>query len=191
MTTSNSDHPPDTLASRTALTAGIKAHHDRFGNKTWIDRRTGEYTTQRRTPQTPRKDRPRCGARTRQGNPCQATPIWDEAQNRPRNGRCRNHGGLSTGARTPEGKARADEALRRGRETRRLRAAGPSRPPRQITCRQCRHFGFLEQRVCLLAKKPWRHWKPGTTEFYSADDSHSCADYRHATRLPSATGQRY
>jgi hypothetical protein len=38
-----------------------------------------------------------CGARTRQGRPCIATALP--------NGRCRNHGGLSTGAKTPEGKA--------------------------------------------------------------------------------------
>ena len=40
----------------------------------------------------------RCGARNRAGNPC---------GNRPRpNGRCRFHGGLSTGPRTAEGRER-------------------------------------------------------------------------------------
>jgi len=40
----------------------------------------------------------RCGARNRVGNPC---------GNRPRpNGRCRFHGGLSTGPRTAEGRER-------------------------------------------------------------------------------------
>jgi hypothetical protein len=38
---------------------------------------------------------PRCGARTRAGTPC-ASPAMS-------NGRCRFHGGLSTGPRTPEG----------------------------------------------------------------------------------------
>jgi len=37
----------------------------------------------------------RCGAKTRQGCPCKCPAM--------RNGRCRLHGGLSTGARTPEG----------------------------------------------------------------------------------------
>lgn len=38
---------------------------------------------------------PRCGARTRAGCPCEGP--------RMPNGRCRFHGGKSTGARTPEG----------------------------------------------------------------------------------------
>jgi hypothetical protein len=38
---------------------------------------------------------PRCGAMNRQGSPCQCPAM--------RNGRCRLHGGLSTGPRTPEG----------------------------------------------------------------------------------------
>src|SRR5215510_13474365 len=45
---------------------------------------------------------PRCGARTRQQKPCGAAAM--------RNGRCRFHGGLSTGPRTPEGRARIAEA---------------------------------------------------------------------------------
>jgi hypothetical protein len=38
---------------------------------------------------------PRCEARTRRGTPCQCPAM--------RNGRCRLHGGLSTGPRTAEG----------------------------------------------------------------------------------------
>jgi len=45
---------------------------------------------------------PRCGARNRSGSPC-ARPC------KP-NGRCRLHGGLSTGARTPEGRERSRQA---------------------------------------------------------------------------------
>ena len=52
--------------------------------------------------------------RTRRGTPCRRA-----AERNPRSGkrlRCRFHGGLSTGARTPEGKARAAAApLRHGR----------------------------------------------------------------------------
>jgi len=44
-----------------------------------------------------------CGARTRAGHPCRRKGLA--------NGRCRNHGGLSTGPRTPEGKRRSREAL--------------------------------------------------------------------------------
>ncbi len=41
-----------------------------------------------------------CGARTRAGTPCKMTSIY-------LNGRCKLHGGLSTGPTSPEGKARA------------------------------------------------------------------------------------
>lgn len=37
----------------------------------------------------------RCGAKTRRGTPCQCPAM--------RNGRCRLHGGLSTGPKTPDG----------------------------------------------------------------------------------------
>lgn len=53
--------------------------------------------------------RVRCGARRhRDGEPCQA---WSEPGRR----RCRFHGGRSTGPRTPEGKARVAQNLRRAR----------------------------------------------------------------------------
>ncbi len=42
---------------------------------------------------------PRCGAKNRRGTPCQCPAML--------NGRCRLHGGLSTGPRTPEGLARS------------------------------------------------------------------------------------
>lgn len=45
---------------------------------------------------------PRCGARTRLGKECQAPAMP--------NGRCRMHGGSSTGPRTPEGLARSQQA---------------------------------------------------------------------------------
>lgn len=41
-----------------------------------------------------------CGATTRQGTPCQRRDLYAS-------GRCRLHGGLSTGPRTAEGKQRA------------------------------------------------------------------------------------
>lgn len=43
------------------------------------------------------KDLPRCGAKTRSGEPCKRF-------GNKRNGRCKLHGGRSTGAKTPEGK---------------------------------------------------------------------------------------
>ncbi len=60
-----------------------------------------------------RSEWPRCGARTRSGRRCKARPVrhprWPDM---PRNGRCRLHGGLSTGPRTPEGRRRIGEAAR-------------------------------------------------------------------------------
>jgi hypothetical protein len=44
----------------------------------------------------------RCGARTRRGTPCQGPAMA--------NGRCRMHGGLSTGPRTPKGLERSRRA---------------------------------------------------------------------------------
>ena len=44
----------------------------------------------------------RCGARTRSGRPCRGPAM--------RNGRCRLHGGASTGPRTPAGLERARRA---------------------------------------------------------------------------------
>lgn len=60
----------------------------------------------RRIPQTPRKDRPRCGAMTREGRPCAAPVVWDKLANRPRNGRCKLHGGLSTNPESSQSQAR-------------------------------------------------------------------------------------
>ena len=54
----------------------------------------------------------RCGAKTRRGTECQR-PAHKH------NGRCSLHGGVSTGARTPEGLQRISQAnLRHGRFTR-------------------------------------------------------------------------
>ena len=45
---------------------------------------------------------PRCGAKTRRGTPCQSPAMP--------NGRCRMHGGPSTGPRTPKGRERSRKA---------------------------------------------------------------------------------
>ena len=60
-----------------------------------------------------KRELPRCGARCRDGHPCQAPAAWDEYRCAPRHGRCRLHGGLSTGPRTQEGKRRVGDAARR------------------------------------------------------------------------------
>lgn len=43
-----------------------------------------------------------CGAKNRKGQPCKRIDLWE-------NGRCKFHGGMSTGAKTPEGKKRSAE----------------------------------------------------------------------------------
>jgi hypothetical protein len=80
--------------------------------------------------------RPRCGARCRSkgGAPCGAPVVVrivglaDGRRVRVVARRCRIHGGLSTGARTPEGRERLREAGRRGaiERWRRWREAGVS-----------------------------------------------------------------
>ena len=56
----------------------------------------------RRLESIPRAKRPRCGARTRAGTLCMAQALI--------NGKCRQHGGLSTGIRTLAGLKRQREA---------------------------------------------------------------------------------
>jgi len=48
--------------------------------------------------------------------------VWDEETDTPRNGRCRLHGGVSTGPRTPEGRRRIGAAARQRAQDRRQRA---------------------------------------------------------------------
>lgn len=54
----------------------------------------------------PKRNRPRCGAKTRNSRLCQAPVI-------PGKRRCRLHGGASTGPRTSQGRERIAEAQRR------------------------------------------------------------------------------
>jgi len=74
------------------------------------EQRREEWRTNR--PPAERKEKPRCGARTRGergGRPCQAAGIGA-------GGRCKNHGGMSTGPLTEAGKARARANLKQFRE---------------------------------------------------------------------------
>lgn len=60
----------------------------------------------------PKDLRPLCGARRRKGTPCQCRAM-------PYRERCRMHGGMSTGPKTAEGRARIAESNRRRAELRR------------------------------------------------------------------------
>ncbi len=73
-----------------------------------IQRKSGD-------PVTPKSVRLKCGAKTRAGGRCKAPAAWDRRKDVPRNGRCRLHGGLSTGPKTAEGLRRTLAALRAGR----------------------------------------------------------------------------
>lgn len=61
-----------------------------------------------------KKNRPLCGAKCRNGSFCKAKIVVDSTTGKPINGRCRMHGGLSTGAKTQECKDKSREAARRG-----------------------------------------------------------------------------
>jgi hypothetical protein len=74
-------------------------------------------TFQARRPR--RKDLARCGALTRAGGLCRVRVE-------PGKARCRFHGGLSTGPKTAEGRARIAEAQRRRWSA--FREAGNSEP---------------------------------------------------------------
>ena len=59
---------------------------------------------------------PRCGARTKRGIPCRAPAM--------KNGRCRLHGGKSTGPRTREGLERMRQSkLKHGRYSKAMKVA--------------------------------------------------------------------
>ena len=60
-----------------------------------------------------KRNRPLCGAMTRKGTPCRARVVWDKRRRQSaKSMRCRMHGGLSTGPKTPEGKAAVGAAAR-------------------------------------------------------------------------------
>ena len=67
-----------------------------------------------------------CGAKTRKGTPCRN-------KSEPGRRRCKFHGGMSTGARTPEGIERIRQAQRR--RWARDRSAGEGADRQQETCR--------------------------------------------------------
>ena len=78
----------------------------------------------------------RCGAKTRRGTHCQAPAM--------KNGRCRLHGGLSTGPKTPEGLARS----RKARWKHGLYSAEAKQARRAFRVRskwENRFFGMLER----------------------------------------------
>jgi hypothetical protein len=84
---------------------------------------------------------PRCGARTRCGGECRQPAM--------KNGRCRMHGGLSTGPRTPEGLARSRRA--------RLTHGGYSAPVRALRAAARAHARRVRALVALVRARPAGH----------------------------------
>ena len=72
-----------------------------FTNFDYFNRELTEWPNE---PNLPRKERGTCGAKTRKGTPCQAPRVWNKATDKARNGRCKMHGGLSTGPKTEAGR---------------------------------------------------------------------------------------
>jgi len=64
-------------------------------------------------PKMPRKKRGTCDAKTRRNTLCQAPPVWDKSKDKPVNGRCKLHGGKSTGPKTDAGREAIRESNRR------------------------------------------------------------------------------
>jgi hypothetical protein len=84
----------------------------------------------------------RCGAHARStGQPCKAKAML--------NGRCRNHGGMSTGAKTAEGRQALSLALKE-------RMKGLQREKAMQGFRRWYESGGREQMSKAMA---WRHWK--------------------------------
>lgn len=62
----------------------------------------------------PKHERPRCGAKCRDGHACNARAVFNVYRHRMSR-RCKWHGGFSTGPKSPEAKARALAILAAGR----------------------------------------------------------------------------
>lgn len=102
----------------TLLVAGYRVAEARSRGEDWgvaigFERRALAFSrrlqdhARRLRGQLPRSERPRCGAPARStGRPCQAPVVWDAQRDRPRNGKCKCHGGASTGPKTAEGRKR-------------------------------------------------------------------------------------
>lgn len=108
-----------------ALTAATDAHHaamdacrDLLARARALlplvrrERHDTDRAVTRPDARPPRRERARCGARTRAGRACAAPVWWPPGAEHPRT-RCRLHGGASTGPRTVEGQRRSLAAIGR------------------------------------------------------------------------------
>ncbi|CZJ13973.1 Uncharacterised protein [Legionella pneumophila] len=65
------------------------------------------------SPKLRRSGRGTCNAKTRKNTLCQAPPVWDNFSDNAINGRCKLHGGLSTGPKSEAGRQAIRESNRR------------------------------------------------------------------------------
>ncbi len=104
---------PSECTAKAGFSGLLRARHGVGNMATVLTSHPDAIGSVRPRARTLKQDRPRCGAKTRAGAPCRARVVWDDVLYRPRNGRCRMHGGLSTGPRTEEGRRRVAESNRR------------------------------------------------------------------------------
>lgn len=65
------------------------------------------------SPKLRKSERGTCNAKTRKKSLCQAPPSWDNIRDMAVNGRCKLHGGLSTGPKTEAGRKAIRDSNRR------------------------------------------------------------------------------
>lgn len=122
----------------------------------WYEWRTGTVRFSDKNPRPQRGDWPRCGAHCKgTGQPCRARALA--------NGRCKYHGGLSTGPKTPAGKTRAIHCFHR-----------PSR-----------------RRICSRRSNPARRWRRVSYSTYTKRPARRGRGLDQATRDEQAANEQH
>ena len=105
-----------------------------------LERKSGNLKNGNRSGDLSKVDR--CGAKNRRGTPCQCPAMA--------NGRCRLHGGLSTGPKTPEGKERIRKAV-----TKHGRYSAAAKAPRRVQKFSWRAPRFSMKRLHESIEAEW------------------------------------
>lgn len=82
-----------------------------------IDHAWDMFASVAEVPKKTKNNRGTCSAKTRKGTSCNAPPVWDKVADKAKNGRCKLHGGMSTGARTESGLETIRASNRRRKKT--------------------------------------------------------------------------
>ena len=131
------------------MTVYLRTIHRSLSNAETRARQAAQEAAEalRARPYVPKAGKPLCGARKRNGEPCQG-------RGKGAGGRCKYHGGKSTGPRTPEGRARIAESNRR-RARARVKAAvapGMAAPPRSMARRNGRQGSLAKAHIGASAR---------------------------------------